>query len=85
MDFSPPDSSVHGFFQARILEWVTISFSRILEHFKDLTPTESQMPAHPPPAHLFYKWGHSEAALGPDFLSSALCSEPGDGGQDGDT
>ena len=28
MDFSPPDSSVHGFFQARILEWVAISFSR---------------------------------------------------------
>ena len=26
MDFSPPDSSVHGFFQARILEWVAISF-----------------------------------------------------------
>ena len=29
MDFSPPDSSVHGFFQARILEWVAISFSGI--------------------------------------------------------
>ena len=28
MDFSQPDSSVHGFFQARILEWVAISFSR---------------------------------------------------------
>ena len=27
MDFSLPDSSVHGFFQARILEWVAISFS----------------------------------------------------------
>ena len=27
MDYSPPGSSVHGFFQARILEWVTISFS----------------------------------------------------------
>ena len=27
MDFSPPDSSVRGFFQARILEWVAISFS----------------------------------------------------------
>ena len=27
MDFSPPDSSVHGFFQARTLEWVVISFS----------------------------------------------------------
>ena len=27
MDFSLPDSSVHGLFQARILEWVAISFS----------------------------------------------------------
>ena len=27
MDFSLPDSSVHGFFQARILGWVAISFS----------------------------------------------------------
>ena len=25
---SPPDSSVHGVFQARILEWVAIFFSR---------------------------------------------------------
>ena len=28
MDCSPPDSSIHGLFQARILEWVAISFSR---------------------------------------------------------
>ena len=28
MDYSPPGSSVHGIFQARILEWVAISFSR---------------------------------------------------------
>ena len=28
MDSSPPGSSVHGILQARILEWVTISFSR---------------------------------------------------------
>ena len=28
MDGSPPGSSVHGISQARILEWVTISFSR---------------------------------------------------------
>ena len=28
MDYSLPGSSVHGIFQARILEWVTISFSR---------------------------------------------------------
>ena len=28
LDCSPPDSSVHGIFQARILEWVAISSSR---------------------------------------------------------
>ena len=28
MDYSLPDSSVHGILQARILEWVAISFSR---------------------------------------------------------
>ena len=27
-DCSPPGSSVHGILQARILEWVAISFSR---------------------------------------------------------
>jgi len=27
MDYSPPGSSVHGTFQARILEWVAISYS----------------------------------------------------------
>ena len=28
MDCSPPGFSVHGIFQARVLEWVAISFSR---------------------------------------------------------
>ena len=28
MDCSPPGSSVHGIFQARVLEWVAIAFSR---------------------------------------------------------
>ena len=27
MDFSPPESSVHGSFQARVLEWGAIAFS----------------------------------------------------------
>ena len=27
MDCSPPGSSIHGIFQARVLEWVAISFS----------------------------------------------------------
>ena len=29
MDCSPPGSSVHGIFQARILEWVVIFYSRV--------------------------------------------------------
>ena len=32
MDSSPPDSSIHGILQARILEWVVISFSRPRVH-----------------------------------------------------
>ena len=28
LDYSPPGSSVHGLLQARILEWVAISFSK---------------------------------------------------------
>ena len=29
MDFSPPSSSVHGILQARVLEWVAISLSKV--------------------------------------------------------
>ena len=32
MDCSPPGSSVHGIFQARILEWMVISSSGDLPH-----------------------------------------------------
>ena len=32
MNYSPPSSSVHGIFQARILEWVAISFPREMIH-----------------------------------------------------
>ena len=27
MDYSPPGSSIHGIFQARVLEWGAIAFS----------------------------------------------------------
>ena len=36
MDCSPPGSSVHGLFQARILEWVAISFFRLVFSLKAL-------------------------------------------------
>ena len=34
MDYSPPGSSVHGIFQARVLEWGAIAFSVILAKFR---------------------------------------------------
>ena len=37
MDYSPPGFSVHGIFQARILEWVAISFSRRSSRPRDWT------------------------------------------------
>ena len=37
MDCSPPGSSVHEISQARILEWVAISFSRESPQLRDLT------------------------------------------------
>ena len=30
MDYSPPGSSVHGIFQARVLEWGAIAFSIVI-------------------------------------------------------
>ena len=37
MDCSPPGSSAHGIFQARLLEWVAISFSRGSSQPRDRT------------------------------------------------
>ena len=37
MDCSPPGCSVHGILQARILEWVAISFSRGSSQWRDWT------------------------------------------------
>ena len=36
IDGSPPDSSIPGILQARILEWVAISFSSVCRHAKSL-------------------------------------------------
>ena len=37
MDYTPPVPSVPGIFQARILEWVAIPFSRGSSQLKDQT------------------------------------------------
>ena len=35
----PPGSSIHGIFQARVLEWGAIAFSRGSSQSRDQTPT----------------------------------------------
>ena len=44
MDYSPPGSSVHEIFQIRILEWVSIPFSRDLPN-PGIEPTSLTSPA----------------------------------------
>ena len=52
MDYSPPGSSVHGIFQARILEWVAISFSR------GIFPTQRLNPGLPHCRQILYPLSH---------------------------
>ena len=51
LDCSPPGSSLHRIFQARILNWVTISFSRDSSQSRDQTRVswiaDSSLPAKP--------------------------------------
>ena len=37
MDYSLPGSSIHGIFQARVLEWVAIAFSMSIQIHRTLT------------------------------------------------
>ena len=36
MDCSPPGSSIHGIFQARVLEWGAIAFSKNMSTFVEI-------------------------------------------------
>ena len=38
MDCSRPGSSIHGIFQARILEWVAVAFSKVSSQPRDWAP-----------------------------------------------
>ena len=56
MDCSLPGSSVHGIFQARIVEWVAISFSRDLPDPR-IEPRSPALQADSLPTEL---WGNSK-------------------------
>ena len=55
MDCNPPGSSVHGIFQARVLEWVAISFSRRSSQPRDRTQVSHTA------GRLFTVWATREA------------------------
>ena len=43
MDCSPPGSSAHGIFQARVLEWVAIAFSRYTDATTLMAESEEEL------------------------------------------
>ena len=57
MDCSPPGSSLHGILQARVLEWVAISFSRESSWCRDQTRVSCI------PGRRFYLWATREAHI----------------------
>ena len=65
MDFSLPGSSVHGMLQARMLEWVAISFS-LVNVRRVLYPLEadrrSSRPREAAAFYAFLKQGHRNRA-----------------------
>ena len=55
-DSSPPGSSIPGIFQARILEWVAISFSNACMHAKSLQSCLTVQPYGQQPTRLLCPW-----------------------------
>ena len=68
MDCSPPGSSLHGILQARVLEWVAISFSKGSSWPRDRTPVSHI------PGRRFNLWATREAHEELQFSSGSLCN-----------
>ena len=74
MDCSLPCSSIHGIFQARVLEWVAIAFSRGSSRPRDRTPVSLIV------GRRFTVWASREALyrLLQDVECSSLCHSRSD-------
>ena len=68
-DCSPPGSSVQGLLQARILDWVAISFSRGSSLFRDQTWVSCIA------SGFFANWATRESLFITDFPSGTRCKE----------
>ena len=64
MDCSPPGFSIHGFFQARSLEWVAISFSRGIFPIQGLNPALSHC------RQMLYPLSHQGSQRWPKILKT---------------
>ena len=62
MDCSPPGFSVYGIFQARVVEWVAISFSRESSRPRDWTHCRQTL----------YLWATSSVQFSPSVMSDSL-------------
>ena len=81
MDCSPPGSSVHGILQARILEWVAISFSRGSSQPRDRTQvsriTDRSLTSEPPgKPKIQLGWGQILFVLSRKHSLYSLWSKP---------
>ena len=68
--YSLPDSSVHGIFQTRILEWVAVSFSRGSSWPRSPAFQADSLPSEPPGDSMSYHEPHTQATS--FFLISGL-------------
>ena len=66
MDCSPPGSSVHGILQARILDWIAISFSRGSSPPRDWTWVSCTA------SRLFTSWATRETHASTEDTASSL-------------
>ena len=73
MDFGLPGSSVHGIFQARVLEWVAISFSRDLPDL-GIEPSSPALQADALPSEPPGKPKREEGARGKNKISEVPLS-----------
>ena len=69
VDCSPPDSSIHGILQARILEWVAIFFSRESSQPRDRTQVSHIA------GRRFNLWATREALYSDDTTLIAECKK----------
>jgi len=75
MDCSLPSSSVHGNLQARILEWVAISFSRGSSLLRDRTPVSCIAGRFFTRYRVLYSLSLSTVSSTDEVLNDCLCNK----------